>query len=75
MHRGKEDEDDIHNQAKRTHEETGEGMQPVRGDNTFMQWYDDNWESLYAEDDVSGTRLNPKLVIQARRIELDFFRK
>ena len=58
-----------------THDETGEGMQPTRGDNELIQRYENNWESLYAEDDVSGTALNPKFVIQARRIELDFFRK
>ena len=49
-------------------------MNMNRGDNELMWWYEDNCQQLYAEYDVSGSQLDPKLVVKARRTELDFFR-
>ena len=50
-------------------------MSMDRGDNELIKWYVENCRQLYAEDDVSGSQLDPKMVIQARRTELEFFRR
>ncbi len=70
----KEQENEIHSQSRRSHEEQGESMSVTRCDNELMRWYDEHCGELYAEDDVSGSVLDPNMVIKARRMELDFFR-
>lgn len=64
--------EELHNHSLALHERSGTDRHND-ADNALMIWYRDNSINMVASDDVSGTRLRPEAVIEARRTELDFF--
>ncbi len=66
--------DELQQHSLALHEKDGHNKyKDVDADNALMSWYRDNPGDMVASDDVSGTRLRPEAVIEARRTELDFF--
>ena len=58
------------------HEDVGTGRELVnKGESEMEKWLKQNGDEVRAWDDVTGKALDAKMVWEARRLEMDFFRQ
>ena len=61
--------------SDKVHEADGAEMSILGDRSGLIDWYRSHPDELEAWDDVSGTALDPRRVVEARALEMDFFKR